>query len=194
MTRYYLQQNCRENAPVQAGDFKVQFEPAAFHAGQWWGIFGTDDERVQSALEGVIAAKNAGVVEVDEEEFVVWAKKKGTRQTHTWVVTESVSDHRPTPQPEERKSSADSAIDPEPDSDTEKGVTERPMDELLQTKDRDPASVKPSHVTSQSALAESLGISLPKVRELAKRVGSPGKTEAGYSIPKWESFLNRNDV
>lgn len=181
MTKYYLQKNARDNSPVQAGNYAIQFDLAMFFGGQWWGIFATDNEDHQNALDKVVGT--LGVSEITEGEFTTYAKKKGSRQTHTWVVTESVSAELPTPQ-QKSESSADSA-----ESET---VVEHSMDELLKTKPRDESSAKSSHVTSQSALADTLGISMPKLRELAKQEGNPGKSDSGYSIPQWESFLNKN--
>jgi hypothetical protein len=190
MNKYYLQQNCRENAPIQAGPYKVQFEPVSFHAGSWFGVFYTDDTKVQEELDKVVAARKAGVSEITEEDFGIWAKKKGSQQTHTWVVSESVLDQRPSPQPEKSVSSADSATDT-PESNLEKEDTqaeEHEIEELMETRERDEPTTE-NHVSSQAALAEALGISINKMRDLAKLEGNPGKAGEGYDISAWQKFL-----
>jgi len=187
MKKYYLQQGCIEGLPVQAGDYKVQFDPVQFFAGQWWGVFATEDEKVSAALDSI--AGTFGVSEITEADFLIWIKKKGTRQTNTWKVTEAVSGEVPTPQPPAEKS-ADSVTDQA--TDQAEPVQEHSMDDLLETKQRDDATPEQNYVTSQAALADTLGISLPKLRDLAKQEGNPGKSTQGYNIPEWESFLNKN--
>ena len=187
MTKYYLQQNCRERAPVQAGPYKVQFDPVSFHAGSWWGVYYTEDQAIQAELDRVVATKKAGVTEVDEQEFWVWAKKKGTQQTHTWKVTESVLDQRPSPQAGKSESSADSVNPANPVAVEEK---DHELDELVETRVREEPS-KTVFVSSQAALSEALGISIIKFRELAKLEGSPSKyLDEGYKVSEWETFLN----
>lgn len=189
MKRYYQQQGCLEGRTVQAGDYKVQFEPVMFFAGQWWGIFATEDEKIQSALNAVIGKQ--GVSETTQYEFEAMAKKKGIRQTHTWVVTEAVSAERPTPQQPQERSAVSATVDApapaEPISTPEKS---HELNDLLQTAPRDDASASKEFVTTQAALSEILGVSLPKLRDLSKLDGNPGKADQGYSVSMWKSFLN----
>jgi hypothetical protein len=191
MNKYYLQQNCRDGAPVRAGERKLQFEPVSFHAGNWWGVYYTDNEDIQKDLATVLNTQ--GVTEIDEEEFAVWAKKKGTQQTHTWVLTESVLDQKPPPSQGEKSVAVSAEDNSAPESDTTKEVTERPIEELLETEDLEEPTESPETVGSLAGLADQLGVSINKVRSLAKIEGNPGKSDDGYNIQDWQQFLNENE-
>lgn len=177
--KYYSQQGVLEERPVQAGNFKIFFESVMFFAGQWWGVFGTDNEEVIAAMDNVVG--QFGVKEISEEEYVLMSKKKGTRQTNTWRITEAVSGEVPSPQQSEKSDAV--SVDEAPEHD---------IDDLLSTKQRDASTASPNYVSSQGALAEVLGVSLLKIRDLSKIEGNPGKADNGYNIPQWEQFLNTN--
>lgn len=186
MIKYYQQQGCRENAAVTARNYQIQFTPCAFFAGNWWGVYATEQGDEIDSLDSIVGTQ--GVSEITREEFEGWAKKKGTRQTHTWVVTESVLDHRPAPStpPSEEKSAASATAEVK-----DEPAQDHPIDELLQTAPRDDSTPIKDVVTNQTALADVLGISTSKLRTLSRTEGNPGRTNEGYQVSDWESFLNK---
>lgn len=186
--KYYVQQNAQQHLPVQAGNYKVQFDVVAFFSGQWWGIFATDKPELIEALDKTVGTQ--GVMPSTQEDFEAFAKKKGTRQTHTWSMTESVSGERPSPTPQLKENSAVS-VETSPDPMPDEPAKNHSMDDLLQTKPRED-SPSINNVSSQSALAEHFGMSLPKLREFAAIEGAPAKTVEGYNIPQWEAFINQH--
>lgn len=188
--KYYSKKNVVEGMPVTVGTLDLHFDPVMFFAGIWWGVFATDVAEVQQAIAEHGAKR--GISEISQDEFETYLKKKQTRQTHTWKVTESVDGIITPPQSDQGKSdvaSVDPADATDPDAEEKKSHS---IDELLETKPRDEGSADAEYVTSQSALCEVLGVSIIKVRELAKMEDNPGKTDKGYRISDWTKFCAAN--
>lgn len=181
--KYYIKQGNTEGLATQAGDYSIKFENAAFIAGSWWGIFATDDPKVGDALDKIVGSK--GVMSVSKEEFESIAKKKN-RPMNTVQFSEPVEDKRPTPQDPKAQSAPSAPEEPSPIEDTPQ--ESRSMDELLQTKERD-TSAPINFVTSQSALADELGISINKMRDLMAIDDNPGKEQQGYNVARWKEYV-----
>lgn len=74
MTKYYHAENC--NKRIKSGKTDFLFEVYGQFQGVWLGIFATDDEQQQAALDNLAATPSSAVTAISEADYQVNLKKK----------------------------------------------------------------------------------------------------------------------
>lgn len=65
-TKYYEAQNC--NRLIQSGGMRFDFKPYRLFAGSWDGVFTTDNEDAQKAMDYLIANPRSAIKEITAAE------------------------------------------------------------------------------------------------------------------------------
>jgi hypothetical protein len=191
--KYYYANSYSSLVGIDVGGHNFRFDKVRQVVGRWHAVFATDDPKAIELLDSAVGTR--GISEITEDEYIALVKKKRSDPAHIHRFNNPVNDSRPNPSASSAEVSRMKGSDNLHISrSTQKGAAEPvttaepeapSLSELTETQPIDQSPPPAGTVTSQSALAEALGISMSKFNSLNAKPGAPDKHADGYHVDEW---------